>query len=74
MENASLFFMEEIIPFPLTWGKGQRVLKNEKNLGIIEGISAMLGLASAALSDQASREPGSQVRGLRVMGRLQNQG
>lgn len=31
------------------------MFKNEKNLGI-GGISAMLGLASAALSDQASRD------------------
>lgn len=60
MEKISLYFIVEIIPFPLTWGKGQRVFKNEKNLGIIEGISAMLGLASAALSDQASREPDSR--------------
>lgn len=53
MEKISLFFIVEIIPFPLTWGKGQRVLKNEKNLGIIEGISVMLGLASNALSDHS---------------------
>lgn len=52
-----MFFIVEIIPFPLTWGKGQRAFENEKNLGIIEGISAMLGLASAALNDQASGEP-----------------
>lgn len=45
-KKISLFFIVEIISFPLTWGKGQRVLKNEKNLGIIEGISAMLGLAA----------------------------
>lgn len=62
MEKISLFLIVETIPFPLTWGKGQRVFKNEKNLGIAGGISAMLGLASAALSDQASRD-----------GRLRNQ-
>lgn len=32
------------------------MFKNEKNLGIAGGISAMLGLARAALSDQASRD------------------
>lgn len=54
-KNKSRFYCRDH-SFPLTWGKGQRVFKNEKNLGIAGGISAMLGLARAALSDQASRD------------------
>ena len=64
------FFIVKILPFPLTWGKGQKALNNEKNLGIIESISAMRGLASATLSDQASREPASLVRRTWDLGRL----